>query len=273
MDEQFIILNNGVKMPLLGLGVYKTNDAADMETAVSAALAAGYRSFDTAQMYGNEGLLGAALKQSGFSRESLFLTSKVNNCNQGYHAALRSFDISLNRLNTDYLDLFLIHWPGQKETRLQDTWQAMIELMARHRIRAIGVCNCLPRHIGWLGGSGVVPAVNQIECNPFQPQSATVFYCEAQGIAVEAWAPLNRGKLQDPAVTEIARAHGKTPAQVLLRWNVQNNRVVIPKSVHPGRIEENAAIFDFALTQEEMQRLGTLQQDRHTSYDLKTFDF
>lgn len=273
MTEQFIKLNGGVRMPLLGLGVYKTTRKDEMDLAVEAALEAGYRSFDTAQMYRNEALLGSALQKSGVERERVFLTSKVDNINQGYHSTLRSFELSLNRLKTNYLDLFLIHWPGQKKERCLDTWQAMIDLLNRRRARAIGVCNCLPGHLGWLEESGVRPAVNQIERNPLNKQDQVVAYCREKGIALEAWAPLIRGNLSAPAILETAEKYGKTPAQVVLRWNVQNQIIVIPKSVHKERIEENAEIFDFVLTEEEMERLDNMDQGRHTSYDLSTFDF
>lgn len=271
--EHCITLNNGVQMPLIGLGVYKTTGQQEMQLAVETALEVGYRSFDTAQMYKNEALLGDALKHSGIDRESIFLTSKVDNVNQGYYSTLRSFEMSLNRLKTNYMDLFLIHWPGQKKERCLDTWQAMITLLNKRKVRAIGVCNCLPSHLEWLEESGLRPAVNQIERNPLNKQDEVVAYCREKGIALEAWAPLIRGNLTMPAILEIARRHGKTPAQVVLRWNVQNDIIVIPKSVHRERIEENAQLFDFTLTADEMQALDQMNEDRHSSYDLHTFDF
>lgn len=273
MTEHAIALYNGVRMPLLGLGVYKTISQLEMDLAVSSALESGYRSFDTAQMYKNEPQLGNALAHSGISRESLFLTSKVDNNSQGYYSTLRAFEMSLSRLKTDYLDLFLIHWPGQKKERCLDTWQAMIDLQKRHRVRAIGVCNCLPFHLEWLEESGTRPAVNQIERNPLNRQDTIATYCREKGIAVEAWAPLIRGNLEHPAIIKIAAKHHKTPAQVVLRWNVQNNIIVIPKSTHKERIAENADIFDFFLTKEEITCLDAMDTGRHTSYNLATFDF
>ncbi len=269
-----VALNNGVKMPVLGLGVYKTLEPSEMKTAVNAALEAGYRSFDTAQMYQNEELLGAALETSAIDRSALFLTSKVDLGNMGYQAVLDSFEVSLKKLKTDYLDLFLVHWPGQQKLRLQETWRAMEALYAAKKVRAIGVCNCLPRHLEWiLEMRGVVPAVNQVERHPLRVGRELQDWCAARGIRMEAWSPLIRGNFNLPAILALAEKYQKTPAQIILRWDIQGGYVVIPKSVHPERIVENAGIFDFSLEPADMAVLDGLDIGHTISRDPRTYDF
>lgn len=269
-----VVLNNGVKMPVLGLGVYKTKEAAEMQTAVDSALDAGYRSFDTAQLYGNEDLLGQAVKNNGIARDEIFLTSKVHMSMMGYDRTIRSFDESLGKLRTDYLDLFLIHWPGQKKERLQDTWRALEYLYEERRVRAIGVCNCTPRHLGWILERCVtVPSVNQIERHPLLNRKELYEWCTAYGIQPEAWAPLIRGSFDLPELAGLAAKYGKTPAQIILRWDVQSGYVVIPKSVNRGRIFENADVFDFQLEEADMKLLDGLDTGYTTGWDLDTYDY
>lgn len=274
MTEHFVTLQNGVKMPLLGLGVYKTTRQEEMDSAVKDAWEAGYRGIDTAQMYENEAELGTALRRWAFPREEYFLTSKVNNGNQGYDNTLRSFEESLEKLQAGYLDLFLVHWPGQQKHRLQETWRALEKLYREGNVRAIGVCNCLPRHVEWIEEScEVSPMVNQIEHHPLNPQTELVRWSREHGLQPESWAPLIRGNFDLPQLRELSEKYGKTPAQIILRWNVQENLVVIPKSVHRERIFENAAIFDFNLAEEDMALLNQMDQRATTSFDLETFDF
>ena len=269
-----IELNNGVKMPVLGLGIYKMTDEGEMKDAVQHALAAGYRSFDTAQMYGNEGMLGNVLEKTDISRENLFLTSKVDTGNMGYEKTRASFTRSLEELKTDYLDLFLVHWPGQKKQRLLDTWSAMEELYFQGKIRAIGVCNCQIRHLEWiLENSRVTPAVNQVERNPLMNDEELFLWCREKGIQMEAWRPLLKGNVDLPEIAELAGKYGKTPAQILLRWEIQSGYIVIPKSVHQERIFENADIFDFELDETDMSQLSSMNTGKHSSHDPESYDF
>lgn len=267
-------LNNGVKMPVLGLGVYLTESPEEMRRAVDGAFEAGYTSFDTAQMYGNEHLLGEALEKSGVAREKIFLTSKVDLGNMGYEQTKASFVESLEKLRTDYLDLFLVHWPGQKKERLKETWRALQELSGAGKIRAVGVCNCTPRHIEWLmEDGGARPAVNQIERHPLFNQQELVSWCAQHEIQAEAWAPLVRGSFALPEIAALAEKYGRTPAQIILRWDIQSGCIVIPKSVHKERIEENAGIFDFALEDEDMKRIDGMNTGYTTGWDLESFDY
>lgn len=269
-----ITLNNGVKMPVLGLGVYKTLDPAQMQNAINSALKAGYRSFDTAQMYKNEDLLGQALLNTDIKRQELFLTSKVDTGNMGYQKTLSSFADSLEKLQTDYLDLFLIHWPGQKKERLQETWKALEELYNAKKIRAIGVCNCTSRHLTWImENSTVIPAINQVERHPLLNQAELITWCAKYQIHIEAWAPLLRGSFDLPKITALAEKYKKSPAQIILRWDIQEGVIVIPKSVHEDRIIQNADIFDFELSPEDMDTLNQMNTGHTTSFDVDSYDF
>ncbi len=267
-------LNNGVEMPVLGLGIYLMENLNEMKQAVESALKAGYRSLDTAQMYGNEALLGETLQTCGMARKELFLTSKVDNGNQGYENTLTSFSESLKKLKTDYLDLFLIHWPGQQKARLLDTWRAMEKLYQDGLVRAIGVCNCEPQHLEWiLEKAQIIPAINQVEHHPLFQDEALALWCREKGIQMEAWAPLIRGSFDLPGLKEIAEKYNKSPAQIILRWNIQKDYIAIPKSIHPNRILENADLFDFSLEEKDIAVLDQMNQGQRTSFDPRTFDF
>lgn len=267
-------LNNGVEIPVVGLGVYQTNSFEEMLNAVKWASDAGYTSFDTAQMYKNENLLGKALKEAGLDRKELFITSKVDLHNMGYENTIKSFEESLQKLETEYLDLFLVHWPGQKKERLVETYKAMENLYKQGKIRAIGVCNCEPKHIDWiLEECEVVPAINQVERHPFQNDKKLFEFCSQKGINLEAWAPLNRGNFDNPKIKEIANWYERTPAQIILRWDIQSGYIVIPKSVHRERIFENADIFNFELSIEDMETLDNMNTGVRTSFAPETFDF
>ncbi|QFU93073.1 aldo/keto reductase [Amycolatopsis sp. YIM 10] len=269
-----VTLNNGVVMPQLGYGVFQVPDA-ETAAAVTSALEAGYRSIDTATVYGNEHGVGQALADSGIKREDLFVTTKLWNSDQGYDQALRAFDASAERLGLDYLDLYLIHWPTPERGLYAETWRALEKLYADGRVRAIGVSNFQPSHLDELARtSSVVPAVNQVEVHPYLQQAEVREYDEKHGIATEAWSPLAKGGdlLADPVVRELAGKHDRTPAQVVLRWHLQLGNVVIPKSVTPARIRENLAVFDFTLAEEDLTALATLDRGHRTGPDPDTFN-
>ncbi|WP_308408393.1 aldo/keto reductase [Streptomyces murinus] len=269
-----IILNNGVEMPQVGFGVWQVPDD-EAERAVGTALEAGYRSIDTAAAYGNEEGTGRAIAASGLPREEIFVTTKLWNSDQGYDATLRAFDTSLGKLGLDHLDLYLIHWPLPARDMYVDTYRALEKLYADGRVRAIGVSNFLPEHLRRLAEeTSVIPAVNQIELHPHLQQHAAREYHAEQGIRTEAWSPLGQGKglLEVPAIVAIAQKHNRTPAQVVLRWHVQQGTIVIPKSVTPSRIKENIEVFDFSLDAEDLAAIGALNEDRRIGPDPATFD-
>jgi methylglyoxal/glyoxal reductase len=257
-------LNNGTDMPVFGLGTFQSERGQTTQEAALWALEAGYRMIDTAAIYGNEGDVGAAIRQCGIPRQELFITTKLWNGDQGYESTLRAFDESLKKLGIDSLDLYLIHWPI-RATRL-DSWRALVRLYEEGRCRAIGLSNFVARHIlEILADSPIVPAVDQFEVHPFNTRPALVRFCQEQGIQVECYSPLVRGrKLDDPRVGAIAARHGRTPAQILIRWALDKKMVVIPKSVHRERIIENAQVFDFYLTTEDLQALDGLNENLHT---------
>ncbi|GHB49594.1 oxidoreductase [Streptomyces umbrinus] len=259
-----IILNNGVEMPQLGFGVWQVPDD-EAERAVATALEAGYRSIDTAAIYGNEKGTGRGLASSGVARKDLFVTTKLWNADQGYDSTLRAFDASLEKLGLDYVDLYLIHWPMPAKDKYIDTYKAFEKLYADGRTKAIGVSNFLPEHLEKLiDATSVIPAVNQIELHPHLQQHASREYHAEQGIATEAWSPLGSGKglLEVPAIVAIAQKHNRTPAQIVLRWHIQIGNVVIPKSVTPSRIKENIDVFDFSLDTEDIAAISALNEDR-----------
>lgn len=259
--------NNGVEMPQHGFGVYLIDKAEEAEVAIHKALEVGYRSFDTAQFYQNEGLLGRILQESGVPRDELFITTKITNEKQGYDQTLSSFEKSLQDLQLEQLDLLLVHWPSQKH--FFETWRAFERLYEEKLVRSIGVSNYQIGHLQKLATRAhVVPAVNQIECHPYLTQYPLKQYLNEHQIAIEAWSPLGRGAvLQDPVVGEIGRRHGKSAAQVILRWHLQQDTVIIPKSNNPSRIAENADIYDFMLSDDEMGRMVGLNRDRRTGPD------
>ena len=255
-----ITLNTGVEMPQLGFGVWQVPDR-EAARAVATALEAGYRSIDTAAVYGNEKGTGRALAGSGLPRDELFVTTKLWNDAHGYDAALRALDASLARLRLDHVDLYLIHWPQPSRDQYAETWRALEKIAADGRARAIGVSNFHPEHLRRLAAtSQTVPAVNQIELHPRLPQAELRALHAQSGIATEAWSPLGQGRglLESPVVAEVAARHGRTPAQVVLRWHLTLGNVVIPKSVTPSRIRENIDVFGFELTADDMARLATL---------------
>lgn len=265
-------LHNGYTLPMLGLGTYKITEQAQMTQAVSWALDAGYRLFDTAQMYGNEALLGNALKASGAERSSYFLTSKLEPCNSCDPAA--ALKRSLDALKTDYLDLFLIHWPGQQQDRLAWVWQQLEQLHQEGLIRSLGISNCTPKHLQWIQAQcRISPAVHQVEHNPLLHEARLYQLCREQGIQLQAWAPLMRGNLEHPVLSEIARRCGKTPAQICLRWNIQHGFSVVPKSACWDRIFRNADIFDFQLSPEDMALLDAMHIGKRTGKDPYTYDY
>ncbi|MFE1646151.1 aldo/keto reductase [Microbacterium sp. P01] len=260
-----VTLNNGIEMPQLGFGVFQIPDD-ETTAAVTTALEAGYRSIDTAAVYRNEAGVGQAIADSGLARDELFVTSKVWNSEQGYDSTLRAFDESLGKLGLDQLDLYLIHWPSPARDLYVETWRALEKLYSEGRIRSIGVSNFEPDHLDRLiAESSVVPAVNQIEVHPALQNRAAVAANAQHGIITEAWSPLAQGGvLGEQAIVDIAERHDKTPAQVVLRWHLQQGRVVIPKSVTPARIAENLDVFDFDLTADELAAVDGLESDGRT---------
>jgi len=266
-------LNDGQAIPQLGFGVFQVPPE---ETAqpVRFALQTGYRSIDTAEAYHNEAGVGQAIAASGLGREEIFVTTKLWNDDQGYESALSTFRQSLERLATDYVDLYLIHWPAPARGRYVETWKAFCQLKQEGRARSIGVSNFTIEHLERIiEATGVVPVVNQIELHPRFAQAELRSFHAERGIVTEAWSPLARGGelLDEPVLGEIAAAHQRTPAQVVLRWHVQLGNVVIPKSVTPARIEENSRIFDFSLSEDEMEAIGQLDSGRRIGPDPTTF--
>lgn len=255
-----LTLNNGIEMPQLGFGVFQVpND--ETQRAVEAALAAGYRSIDTAAIYGNEEGVGRALAGSGIARDELFITSKVWNSEQGYDRTLRAYDDALERLGLEYLDLFLIHWPTPEKDLYADTWRALEKIYADGRVRAIGVSNFQPEHLDRIASeNGIVPVVNQVELHPSFQNREVAAANAARGILTEAWSPIAQGDvLADPVIVALAERHGKSPAQVVLRWHLQQGRIVIPKSVTPSRIAENLNLFDFELAAADLAAIDGLE--------------
>jgi 2,5-diketo-D-gluconate reductase A len=267
-------LNNDVEMPQLGFGVFLV-PADEVVEPVRAALQAGYRLIDTATLYGNEEGVGRAIRDSGVPRDEVFVTTKLWNSDHGYDSVLRAFDDSQKRLGLDVVDLYLIHWPTPQRDLYVDTWRALEQLYADGRVRAIGVSNFTSAHLGrLLDATTVVPAVNQVELHPGFPQEELREFHQRHGIVTESWSPLGRGHglLDDPVVARIAEAHGKTPAQVVLRWHLQLGCVVIPKSTRAERIQENIDVFDFELTAAEMAELSALTQPGRVGPDPDAFN-
>ncbi|MDO7486221.1 aldo/keto reductase [Peribacillus sp. NPDC096622] len=256
-----ITLHNGVKMPQLGFGVFKVKNGNETVESVKKAIEVGYRAIDTAAIYENEEGVGQAIRECGVPREELFITSKVWNTEQGYETTLQAFDDSLNRLGLDYLDLYLIHWPGKD--KYLETWRALEKLYKDGKVKSIGVSNFHVHHLeNLLANSEVKPVVNQIELHPLLTQVEIRDYCAKHEIKVESWSPLGRGNLlEEPTINHIAKKHGKSSAQVLIRWHLQHDLVVIPKSITPSRIKENAQVFDFSLSLNEMNQIDALNKN------------
>ncbi|NMO96366.1 aldo/keto reductase [Paenibacillus lemnae] len=265
-------LTDGTQMPWLGLGVYKTKEGEEVIQSVKAAIAAGYRSIDTAAIYGNEEGVGQAIRESGVPREELFITTKVWNDDQGYESTLKACETSLQKLGLDYLDLYLIHWPGKD--KYKETWKALIQLKEQGLVRSIGVSNFQIHHLrDIIEDSGVVPTVNQVELHPLNTQKELLQYAREHSIVLEAWSPLMQGHLDQPVLSKLAEKYGKTAAQIILRWDLQNGIIVIPKSVKEHRIRENSDIFDFELSAEDMEVIDSLNQNKRFGSDPDEFLF
>lgn len=261
------LLNNGRRIPLLGLGVYLSKQGSETQNAVKWALEAGYRHIDTAAFYNNEKDVGQAIRQSGINREEIFITTKLWNEDQGYDTALRAFDRSLSLLGVDYIDLYLIHWPVTM--RRQESWRALETLLGQGRVRSIGVSNYTIRHLKeLLQSTNTVPAVNQVEFSPFLYQEELLQYCRDNSIQLEAYSPLSRAaRLNDEFLKQVAANYQKSPAQIMIRWALQHRIVVIPKSVHKERIIENADVYDFEISDGDMEKLNALNENYHVAWD------
>ncbi|TCJ89631.1 UNVERIFIED_ORG: diketogulonate reductase-like aldo/keto reductase [Anoxybacillus amylolyticus] len=266
-------LHNGVKMPWVGLGVYKVKEGEEVRSAVRTALEIGYRHVDTAAFYENEEGVGQAIRESGIPRKQVFVTTKVWNTDQGYETTLKAFDKSLKKLGFDYVDLYLVHWPVKG--KYKETYKALEKLYKDGYVRAIGVSNFHIHHLqDVLADCEIKPMVNQVEYHPRLTQKELLTFCRENGIQLEAWSPLMRGEiLSEPTIIDIGRKYGKTPAQVVLRWDLQHGVVTIPKSVTPARIKENADIFDFSLTDEEMKQIDALNLNKRVGPDPDNFNF
>ncbi|CAH2713812.1 Glyoxal reductase [Neobacillus rhizosphaerae] len=266
-------LHNGVKMPWFGLGVYKVQEGEEALQSVKSAIKAGYRSIDTAALYENEDSVGQAIKESGVPREELFITTKVWNSDQRNDSVLEAFETSLVKLGLDYVDLYLVHWPVKG--KYKQTWKVLEKLYKDGRIRAIGVSNFNINHLeDLMSVAEIKPMVNQVELHPLLAQSELRNFCKKQEIQIEAWAPLGQGRLlEHPVLKEIAASHNKSTAQVILRWDLQNEIVTIPKSVKESRIIENANIFDFVLRESDMEKINALNENNRYGADPDNFNF
>lgn len=260
-------LRDGREIPRIGLGVFQAKAGGETRAAVRAALELGYRHIDTARVYNNERDVGQAIAESGIPREQIFVTTKLWNSDHGYEAALKACQGSLQRLGLAYVDLYLIHWPVQGLRK--ETWRALVKLREDGLCRSIGVSNYMIRHLEELRASSQeLPAVNQVEVSPFCTRSELRAYCREQGIVVEAYSPLTKGlRLDHPAIVGMAREYGRSPAQILIRWALQRDMVVLPKSVKPERIRENASVLDFAIAAEDMDALEALDEGLTTGWD------
>ncbi|MCY6372062.1 aldo/keto reductase [Clostridium ganghwense] len=266
------ILNNGVKMPWLGFGTFKVEDGNKVVDAVKKALEIGYRHIDTAAIYGNEAGVGQALKESGVKREDIFLVSKVWNSEQGYESTLKAFNDSLAKLETDYLDLYLIHWPKELT---KETWKALEKLYKEGRVKAIGVSNFKVHHLEKLmRDAEIMPMVNQVEFHPQFPQTELIDFCKKNNIQLTAWGPLMQGKIFElPIMKELSQKYNKSIAQIALRWDLQMEVVTIPKSIKSERIKSNSEIFDFEISNEDMQRISELNTGVRIGPDPDNIDF
>jgi methylglyoxal/glyoxal reductase len=275
--QQTTTLNNGVKMPWFGIGVFKVEEGPELVNAVKFAIKHGYRSIDTAAIYGNEESVGQAiqegLQETGITREELFVTSQVWNADLGYESTIAAYESSLKKLGLDYLDLYLIHWPVVG--KYKEAWPALETLYKEGKVKAIGVSNFQVHHLEELmKDAQVIPMINQVEYHPRLTQKVVKAFCQKHGIQLEAWSPLMQGQLLDnPLLQTIATKYNKSIAQVILRWDLQNGVVTIPKSTKEHRIVENANIFDFELTQEEIEQITSMNQNHRVGPDPDNFDF
>ncbi len=262
-----VTLADGTKMPVLGLGVWRAASGKETQRAVATALDVGYRLIDTAKLYGNERDVGQAVRASKIPRDQIFITTKLWNTDHGYEGALRAFEQSRRELGVDSIDLYLIHWPvpGLR----QESWKGLLRLKEKGLARSIGVSNYTIRHLEeLLSSSPIPPAVNQVEFHPFLYQADLLAFCQGHGIQLEAYSPLTRGhRLDHPVIQAVASEYRRTPAQILIRWGLQHDLVVIPKSVQPARIRENARVFDFELSRADMARLDALDERSHVAWD------
>jgi len=267
-----VTLNNGVKIPQIGLGVFRAADGDETRNAVKWALEAGFRHIDTAAIYGNEESVGEAIRQSGVPREELFVTTKLWNQNMRDGRELEGFEESLRKLGLEYVDLYLIHWPVEVYPK---AWAFMEKIYKEGRTRAIGVSNFQTHHLETLSKTAAVtPAVNQIELSPILSQYPLCQYCEKLGIKIEAWGPLGAGAcLSDPVIKGIGDKYGKSPAQVIIRWDLQRGLITFPKSINKDRIFSNTQVYDFSLTPEDMAAIDALNKDQRLGADPDTFDF
>lgn len=275
--QETTTLNNGVEMPWFGLGVFKVEEGQELVHAIKTAICHGYRSIDTASTYGNEAGVGEGIregmKEAGITREDLFITSKVWNADLGYESTILAYEESLKKLGLDYLDLYLIHWPV--EGKYKEAWKALETIYNEGKVKAIGVSNFQIHHLEELmKDASVIPVINQVEYHPRLTQEELKAYCLKRQIQLEAWSPLMQGELLDhPVLQEMAETYGKTVAQVILKWDLQNGVVTIPKSTKKHRIIENASLFDFVLSEEDMKRINELNQNKRVGPDPDNFDF
>lgn len=271
--QSWIVLNNGVKMPQFGLGVWQTENGQQVIDAVKAAVAAGYRAIDTAAAYENESGVGQGIKECGVPREELFITSKLWNSDQGYDNTLRAFDKTMDLLGLEVLDLYLIHWPCPDNDKYVDTWKAFEKLYKDGRVRAIGLSNFMQVHVQkLLDTCEIKPMVDQIECHPFLTQMEMQKFLFENQIAMTAWSPLAHGEVfGNETLQKIAEKYNKNIAQIVIRWELQRGIITIPKSINPVRIQENIQVFDFILSSEDMIAIDMLNRDHHTGPDPYTF--
>lgn len=273
-DTLTMTLNNGLTIPRIGLGTCEVREATEIKHIIDTALACGYRLIDTAMIYGNEQSVGEAVRDCGIAREEIFVTTKLWNTDHGYEPALRAYDASLRLLGMDYVDLYLIHWPAPHQGMYSESWRALEKLYQTGRVRAIGVSNFKPHHLETLQENWeIVPAVNQIELHPRFQQIETRQYCEEHDIAVESYSPLQRSGdlLREPVIQELADKYGKTSAQIILHWHVQEGMIVIPKNVTAERIRDSIDIFDFEMHEDDIELIRELNRDQRLLTDPDTF--
>lgn len=268
-----VTLNNGVTIPSLGLGVYKVEEGKEIEETVSYALNLGYRLIDTAAFYDNEEGVGRAIRNSTIPREEIFVTTKIWNSDQGYEETLQAFEKSFQKLNIDYIDLLLVHWPVKG--KYLNTYRALEELYKQKKVRAIGVSNFTIEYLqDLLAHSTIKPVLNQVELHPKLSQKELIAFCKEHDIQVQAWSPIARGAvLNEPLIVELAKKYKKSTAQIILRWHLQNDVLIIPKSTNKERLKSNASIFDFELLKEDMQKIDALNENKRFGADPTNFNF